>query len=152
ALEDAAALLVEHRFEHFAAGAVRSSVVGDQCGVGVLAALEQARAADAGDRAFAVESHEGLVAYDGTAGREQKLVEAGMRADRRHQGGDMQRASAVAGDLDMIDVGLVTDLELERRVHLVLARDRADVAFDEHRARPLLDDDEGTGEYRSGLA
>src|SRR5258708_36062556 len=75
-----------------------------------------------------------------------------MRPDRRHQRGDMQRARAGAGDLDVIDVRLVADLELEHRVHLVLARGRAEMAFDEHRARPLLDDGERTGEYRSGLA
>ena len=64
ALEDAAALVVEHGLEHLAAGAVVRGMVGDQRGVGVLAALEQARAADAGDRALAVEAHEQLVAHD----------------------------------------------------------------------------------------
>ena len=60
-------------------------VVGDQRGVGMLAALEQARAADAGDGALAVEAHEQLVAHHRAAGGEQELVEARMRADRRHQ-------------------------------------------------------------------
>ena len=54
-----------------------------------------------------------------------------MRADRRHQRGDMQRTRAVAGDLDMIDVGLVADLELEHRVDLIVfAGARTHVAFE----------------------
>ena len=73
----------------------RHGVVGDQRGVGMLAALEQARAADAGDGALAVEANEQLVAHHRAAGGEQELVEAGMRADRRHQAGDMQRARAL---------------------------------------------------------
>ena len=40
ALEDVAGFLVEHRFEHLAAGAVRHGVVHDQRGVGVLSPLE----------------------------------------------------------------------------------------------------------------
>ena len=116
-------------------------MVGDQGGVGVLAALEQARAANAGDRALAREAHEQLVAHHRAAGGEQELVEAGVRADRRHQGRDMQRAGALAGDLDVIDMGLVADHELERGVDLVLAP-TAFVALDQHRARALLDDDE----------
>ena len=129
----------------------RNGVVGDQGGVGVLAALEQARAADAGDVPSPVEAHEQLVAHHRGAGGEQELVEAGMRADRRHQARDVQRARALAGDLDVIDMGLVADLELERRVHLVLAGIRAVVAFDQHRARALLDDDERADEDRGRL-
>ena len=72
-----------------------AGMVGDQRGVGMLAALEQARAADAGDRALAVEAHEQLVAHHRAAGREQELVEARVRADRRHQRRDMQRAGAL---------------------------------------------------------
>ena len=59
-------------------------------------------------------------AHDGAAGGEQEFVEAGMGADRRHQGGDMERPGAPAGDLDVIDMRAVADLELERRIHLVL--------------------------------
>src|SRR5262249_9487192 len=92
ALKDAAGFLVAHRLEHLPAGALTPRVVGDQGGVGVLAALEQAGAADAGDRALAAETHERLVAYDAATGSEQKLVEARMRADRGHQGRYVQGA------------------------------------------------------------
>ena len=91
ALEDAAALAVEHRLEHFAALAAAGRMVGDQRGVDVLAALEQGRAADAGDRALAVEAQEQLVAHHRAAGRERERVEARgapIAAIRRR---DMQR-------------------------------------------------------------
>ena len=48
------------------------------------------------------------------------VVEAGMRADRRHQARDMQGARALAGDLDVVDLRRVADLELERRIDLIL--------------------------------
>jgi len=54
----------------------------------------------------------------------------------------VQRPRALPRDLDVIDVRLVADLELEHRVHLVLVRRRAKVAFDQHRTRALLDRDE----------
>ena len=126
-------------------------VIGDQGGVGMLAALEQAGAADPGNGALPGEPHEQLVAHDGATGGEQEFVEAGMGADRRHQGGDMERPGAPAGDLDVIDMRGVADLELERRIHLVLIAIRADMAFDQHRARPLLDHDERADEHRRGL-
>ena len=46
ALEHAVRLVVEHRLEHFAALAAARDVVGNQRRVGVLAALEQRRAAE----------------------------------------------------------------------------------------------------------
>ncbi len=61
ALEHAVGLVVEHRLEHFAALAAARDVVDDQRRVGVLAALDQGRAADAGHRLLAVE-------FAGTAG------------------------------------------------------------------------------------
>ena len=72
ALEHAAALAVEHRLEHLAAAAAAGRVIDDQRGVGMLAAVEQRRAADAGDRALAVEAHEQLVAHHRAAGGEQR--------------------------------------------------------------------------------
>ncbi len=148
ALEHGAALVVEHRLEDLAAGAIAGHVVGDQGRIGVLAAPQQARAADAGDGAFAVEAHEQLVAHHRAAGGEQELVEARMRADRRHQARDVQRAGARAGDLDMVDMGLVPDLEFERGVDLIVVAGRAFVALDQHGARALLDDDERAGKDR----
>ena len=94
ALEHAAALVVEHRLEHLAAGAVAGHVVGDQRGVGMLAAPEQARAADAGDGALAVEAHEQLVAHHRAAGGEQELVEA--RHARRSPPSGVETCSAPA--------------------------------------------------------
>ena len=64
----------------------------------------------------------------------------------------MQSPRALPRDLDVIDVRLVADLELEHRVHLVLVRRRAEVAFDQHRTRALLNRDERTHEHRCGLA
>ena len=63
----------------------------------------------------------------------------------------MQGARALAGDLDVVDVSRVADLELERRIHLVLAGIRADMAFHQHGARALLDHDERADEYRGRL-
>ena len=51
-------------------------------GVGMLPAREQARAAEAGVGALAVEAHEQLVAHHGAAGGEGEIVEARARADR----------------------------------------------------------------------
>ena len=75
----------------------------------MLAALEQARAADVGDRALPAEAQEKLVARDRAADVEHEGVEARMRADVGHQRGDMQRLVALARDLDVIDMRLVGD-------------------------------------------
>ena len=121
-------------------------MVGDDRHVGVLAALEQARAADGGDCRLAIEAHEKLVAHHRAAGGEQKLVEARMCADRRHQRRDMQRAGPLPGDLDVVDMRLVADDQFERRVHLVVAG--ALVALDQHRAGTALNHDERADEDR----
>ena len=63
----------------------------------------------------------------------------------------MQGARALAGDLDVIDMRRVADLELERRIHLVLAGIGADMAFHQHRACALLDHDERADEDRGRL-
>ena len=47
----------------------------------------------------------------------------------------MQRACALAGDLDVVDMSLVADHEFERGIDLVVAARRALVALDQHRAR-----------------
>ena len=86
-------LVVEHRLEHFAALAAARDVIGDERGVGVLAALEQGRAANAGDRVLAVEFQEKLVAHHRAAGDEAEGVEARMRADR---GASVETCSASA--------------------------------------------------------
>ena len=112
-------------------------MVGDQGRVGVLATVEQARAADAGDGPLPVEAHKQLVAHHRAAGREQELVETGVGADCRHQGRDMQCAGTLAGDLDMVDMSLVADQQFERGAHLVVVAGRAFVALDQHGARAL---------------
>ena len=71
-----------------------------------------------------------------------------MRADRRHQRRDVQRARALARDLDVVDMRLVADLELERGVDLAVAAGRAFVAFDQHRACAAADDHQRAGEDR----
>ena len=144
-------LVVEHRFEHFAALAIARDVVGDQRGVGVLAALEQRRAADAGDGALAVEFQEQLIAHHGAAGGEGERVEARMRADRGRERRDMQRVGAFADDLHMIDMGVVADEQFERGIDLIVAAGRALMAFDQHGARARLDDDQRAHESRGRL-
>ena len=151
ALEHAAALVVEHGLEHFAALAVRHRVIHHQRRVGMLAALEQARAADVGDRALPAEAQEQLVARDRAADVEHEGVEARMRADVGHQRGDVQRLVALARDLDVIDMRVVGDGKLQRGVRLIVAAVRAFVALDDHRARALLDHDERAGEQRGRL-
>ena len=74
ALEHAAALAVEHRFEHFAADAA-GPLIDDQRGVGVLAPLQQGGAAHAGDRPLAPEMDGQLVAHHRAAGGQQEYVE-----------------------------------------------------------------------------
>ena len=69
ALEHAVGLVVEHRLEHLAALAAARDVIGDERRVGVLAALEQGRAADAGDGVLAVEVQEHLIAHHRAADR-----------------------------------------------------------------------------------
>ena len=93
ALEHAAALAVEHRREHLAALAAAGLVVGHQRGVDVLLALEQARAAQARDRALAVEAHEQLVAHHAAADVEGEIVEPRVRADRGHQRRDVHEVA-----------------------------------------------------------
>jgi hypothetical protein len=96
--------------------------------------------------------HEDLIAHDAPAGREQKLVEARMRADGSHQRGHMHCTGALAGDFDVIDVSVIAHLELKHRVHLVLARARTDMAFEQHGARAVFDHDERADENRRRLA
>ena len=108
-------LVVEHRLEHFAALAAARDMVGDERGVGVLPALDQGGAADAGDGVLAVEFQEQLVAHHGAAGGEGESVEARPRADRRRQRRDVQRVRAFADDLDVIDMGLVADEQSRAR-------------------------------------
>ena len=55
----------------------------------------------------------------------------------------MERAGA--GDLDVVDVGRVADLELDCRIHLEIIRTL--MAFDQHRARPLSDRRERAHEH-----
>ncbi len=152
ALENAASFIIEHGLEYLPADAVVNGMIGNQRGVGMLAAPEQARAPDACDRTLAIEAHEQLIAHDAGAGREQKFVETRMRADRRHQGRDMQCPRALAGYLDVVDMSPVADLELERCVHLILAAGRTVMGFDQHRAGTRLDPHKGTYEDRSRLA
>ena len=135
-------LVVEHRLEHLPALAAARDVVGDQRGVGVLAALDQGRAANAGDGIFAVEPQKQLIAHHGAAGREGEGVKARSGADRRRQRRDVQRVRAFADDLDVIDMSLVADEQFERGIDLIIAARRPLVAFDQHGARALLDDDE----------
>ena len=92
-----------------------------------------------GDRTLAVEAHEELVAHDGAAGVNRNSLKRACAPIARHQRRDMQSAGARAGDLDVIDMGLVADHELERRVDLIVAVRGAFVAFDQHGARALLD-------------
>ena len=152
ALEYAVGLVVEHRLEDLAALAVRCDVIDDQRGVGVLTALEQCRAADAGDDAFAVEFEEQLIAHHGAAHRERKRVKAGMRADRGGERRDMQRVGALTDDFHMIDMGLVADEHFQRRIDLIVAAGGTFMALDHHGARTALDDDERTHEARSRLS
>ena len=64
----------------------------------------------------------------------------------------MQRPCALAGDLDVIDMGLVADHDFERGIDLVVAARHALVALDQHRPRALADDGERAGEHRSRRA
>ena len=57
-------------------------MIGDQRGLSMLAAPEQGRAANSGQRPLAVKAQEKLVAARRAAGREQEIIEARMRADR----------------------------------------------------------------------
>ena len=123
-------------------------MVGDQRRVRVLASVQQRRAADAGDGPLALETDEQLVAHHRAGGGEQEFVEARLRADRGHQARHMQRARAFAGDLDVVDMGLVADLDFERGIDLVVAARRALVALDQHRPRALADHGERAREHR----
>ena len=55
-----------------------------------------------------------------------------------------------AGDLDVIDMGVVADHKLERGVDLIVAAAGL-VALDQHDARALLDHDQRAGEHRGRL-
>ena len=126
-------------------------MVGDQRGVGVLPALDQGGAADAGDGVLAVEFQEQLVAHHGAAGGEGESVEARPRADRGRQRRDVQRVGALADDLDVIDMGLVADKDLERGIDLIIAAGRPLVALDQHGAGALFHHHQRAHEGRGRL-
>ncbi len=113
ALEYAVRLVVEHGLEYFAALAGSGDVIGDQRGIGVLAALEQACAADAGHGALAVEIEKQLIAHHGAAGDEGEGVETRAGADRGRQRRNMKRVGALADDFDVIDMRVVADEQLD---------------------------------------
>ena len=60
----------------------------------------------------------------------------------------MQRAGALAGDLDVVDMGFVADHDLERGVDLVVAARGPLVALDQHRPRALADHGQRAHEHR----
>ncbi len=123
-------------------------MIRDQRGVGMLALLQQRGAADAGDGFHAVEAKEHLVAHHRAAGGEGKSVEAGMRANGRKQSRDMQRLGAFADELDVIDMRLVADHKLQRRVNLVVGIPRAFMALNQHDPGALLNHDKRACEDR----
>ena len=65
-----------------------------------------------------------------------------MRANGRKQSRHMQRLGAFADELDMIDMGLVADHKLKRRVDLVVGIRRPLMALNQHGPGALLDHDE----------
>ena len=79
-------------------------MVGNECGVGVLPALEEGRAANIRDGLLAVELEKELVAHHCAAGGKGEGIEARPGADRRGQRRDVQRIGAFADDLDVIDM------------------------------------------------
>ena len=80
-----------------------------------------------------------------------KVLKRALRADRRRQRRDMQRVGAFADDLDVIDMGLVADEHLERRIDLIVAAGRTFVAFDQHHAGASADHHQRAHEARGGL-
>ena len=113
-------------------------MVGDERGVGVLTALDQGRAADTGDGVLAVEFQEQLVAHHGAASGESKSVKARPRANRGRERRDMQRVGSFGDDLDVIDMSLIADENLKRRVDLIIAASGTFMTFDQHGAGALL--------------
>ncbi len=81
-------------------------VIDHQRVVGVLAILQQRGAADAGMDVRAAMRIADLVARDRAAGGEGEIVDQRALADVGDQGRDMQRAVALAADLDMIELAL----------------------------------------------
>ena len=75
-----------------------------------------------------------------------KSLKRALRADRGHQRRDVNEIARPAGDLDVIDMGVVADHELERGVDLMSGA--GVVALDQHGARALLDHDQRAGEHR----
>ena len=125
--------------------------VGEERGIGVLAAVEQGRAANVGDGVFAVEIQKQLIAHHGAAGRKGERVEARSGPDRRRQRRDVQRVRAFADDLDVIDMRPVADKQFQRRVDLIVAAGGTFMALDQHGPRARLDDDQRTHKARRRL-
>ncbi len=95
-------------------------VVDQHRGIGVLAAVEEARAVDRELGPGAVAAHEQLVAHDMAAGDEAHVGKPRMGADRRAHGREVQGVAAFRADLDVVERGPLAELEVERGIDLVI--------------------------------
>ena len=139
ALEHAAAFAVEHGLEHLAADAGAGCVIDDQRASACWRPFSSVAPRMPATVPSPWKWTNSWLRTTDAAGGEQEFVETRMRADRCHQARDMQRSRALAGDLDVVDMGLVADRDFERGVDLIVATRRAFVALDQHRPRALAD-------------
>ena len=78
-------------------------------------------------------------------------MQLGTRAKTRRQRRDVQRRVALVADLDVADLGAVTDDEIECGVDLIVDAVRPFVVFDQRHLRARLDSDPRAGEGRRRL-
>ena len=118
----------------------------------MLLAAQQERAGDVGRGAFAVEAHINLVAGEVGAGRKLEGVVARIRADIGEPDAEMKRVGRFPLQLDVVDGGLVADLDLGHGVALEAFQAKAAIALEHRGGSPLLGDDDVAGHHGCGLA